>query len=319
VTGESATGELPPLTERSVRIRVPATSANLGSGFDALGLALGLHDLLEVSLAEQGLHVTPYAGVPTDERNLVVRALRVAFAATGEQPPGLRVRYTARIPHSRGLGSSSAAICAGVGAGLALRGIDVAGEEALQLAAGLEGHPDNAAPALLGGATIAWYGQGGRVRAVRLEPPPELVPVVFVPSARTSTEASRSALPATVTHRDAAYTAGRAALLVAALSEHLDLLFDATEDRLHQPFRLPAVPASAQLLTALRGAGVPAVLSGSGPSVLALCRGLAEAEQAIAIAGSAASPETGAAPFEVLQPGLDRVGCRLDEDRYGVE
>src|SRR3954447_25346962 len=124
-----------------VRVRVPATSANLGPGFDALGLALDLHDELEVTVTEQGLQVTPYGSVPTGERNLVVRSLRAALEATGGQPPGLSLTYSSTIPHSRGLGSSSAAICAGVAAGLALRGEPPAGERALRLAGGREGDP----------------------------------------------------------------------------------------------------------------------------------------------------------------------------------
>src|SRR3954447_1347035 len=152
-----------------VRVRVPATSANLGPGFDALGLALDLHDELEVTVTEGGLHVTPYGSVPTGERNLVVRALRAALAATGAQPPGLSLTYTSRIPHSRGLGSSSAAICAGVVAALGLRGVEPSDPLALDLAARIEGHPDTVAPCLLGGATIAYY-DDKTARAVRVEP-----------------------------------------------------------------------------------------------------------------------------------------------------
>jgi homoserine kinase len=287
-----------------VRVQVPATSANLGPGFDALGLALGLHDELEVSFADAGLLVHPYGGVPTGERNLVVRALRAALAATGGQPSGLQLTYTSRIPHSRGLGSSSAAICAGVVGGLALRGEDPTGELALQLAVELEGHPDNVAPCLLGGATVAWYDHAGRGRAVRLEPPETITPVVFVPAARTSTSASRGALPDMVAHRDASYTAGRAALLVAALTGFPELLFDATEDRLHQQYRLPAVPASERLLASLRTAGIPAVLSGSGPSILALCRNPAEVAEAAAMGADVDA-------VSVLRLELDRVGCTV--------
>jgi homoserine kinase len=286
----------------AVRVQVPATSANLGPGFDAMGLALGLYDELEVSLTDGGLDVTPYRTVPTDERNLVVRALRSALAATGGQPAGLRLTYSSQIPHSRGLGSSSAAICAGVSAGLALRGVDPIGELALELAVELEGHPDNVAPCLLGGFTVAWYDPGGRARAVRLNPPAELLPVVFVPAERTSTSASRSALPEMVAHRDAAYAAGRAALLVAAMSGHPEFLFDATEDRLHQQYRLPAVPVSQHLLVTLREVRIPAVLSGSGPTILALCRDAGEVEAAIALGAEIGS-------VEVLQPGIDRTGC----------
>lgn len=289
--------------QRSVRVRVPATSANLGPGFDTLGLALELFDELTVELTDGGLEVTPYGNVPVDERNLVVRSMRTAFSATGDQPDGLRLTYTSRIPHSRGLGSSSAAICAGVVAALAVRGVQPADPLALDLAARIEGHPDNVAPCLLGGVTIAYY-DGGAARAARVEPADGIVPVVFVPSVRTSTEQARAALPSVVPHGDAAYTAGRAALLVAALTGRPDLLFEATEDRLHQPYRLSASPVSSQIVTTLRANGVPAVLSGSGPSVLALCRSDAEADAAVqAVAG---------VPSVVVHRlGIDRGGAGL--------
>jgi homoserine kinase len=266
-------------------------------------VALGLHDELSVQLADAGLEVTPYGDVPVDERNLVVRSLRTAFAATGGQPTGLRLTYTSRIPHARGLGSSSAAICAGVVAGLALRGVATDDPLALHLAAEIEGHPDNVAPCLLGGATIAYYDADGAARAVRFVPDAVIRPLVFVPGARTSTEAARSALPARVPHADAAFNAGRAALLVAALSTRPDLLYPATEDRLHQPFRLPGVPASADLFARLRQRGIAAVLSGSGPTLLALCATPEEAATARKLAADAAGA------FDVLEPDLDLEGA----------
>lgn len=291
------------IDRRSVTVRVPATSANLGPGFDTLGLALGLFDELTVDLTDGGLQVTPYGNVPVDERNLVVRSMRATFSATGDQPDGLRLTYTSRIPHSRGLGSSSAAICAGVVAALAMQGIEPSDPLALELAARLEGHPDNVAPCLFGGATIAYYA-GDTARAVRVEPAPGLVPVVFVPAVQTSTEQARAALPAEVAHADAAYTGGRAALLVASLTERPDLLFEATDDRLHQPYRLAASPVSSRIVTELRSDGVPAVLSGSGPSVLALCRDEDEAERAVRAV--AAVPSVAA-----QRPGIDRTGTVL--------
>lgn len=283
-----------------VRVRVPATSANLGPGFDALGLALGWHDELTAEITEGGLEVRPYGDVPVDERNLVVRAMRTAFSATGDQPDGLRLTYASEIPHSRGLGSSSAAICAGVVAALALRGVTPDDPLALELAARIEGHPDNVAPCLAGGATVAYHADG-RARAVRFEPAPGIVPVVLVPKVRTSTAAARAALPDVVPHTDAAHTAGRAALLVTALTERPDLLFEATDDRLHQPYRLAAAPLSARFVTALRSVGIPAVLSGSGPSVLALCRDDAEADRAVRV-----SEDAQGRVVEVVPPGEDR-------------
>lgn len=258
-------------------VRVPATSANLGPGFDALGLALTLHDEVTAEVTGGGIAVT-VAGegagdLPQDERHLVVQAMHAAFDALGIRPPGLAVTCHNRIPQARGLGSSSAAIVAGVLLSRALahdgqRRLD--DDAVLALAAGLEGHPDNVAPCLLGGATIAWTDPAGVARAVRIHPAPAIRPVVFIPAQQGLTAAARAALPETVPHADAAYSAGRAALLVHALTTAPDLLFEATEDRLHQTYRAPGMPASASLLRRLRAAGVAAVISGAGPSVLAL-------------------------------------------------
>jgi homoserine kinase len=263
-----------------VRVQVPATSANLGPGFDALGLALSLHDELTLTVTEQpGLHIHAYGDVPTDESNLVVQAARAGFAAVGEQPAGLELEYVGRIPHSRGLGSSAAAICAGVTAALALCGVRDR-DLALRIAFGIERHPDNIAAALYGGLTVAWVESDGQPAAIRLAPAPGITPVAFIPQLRTSTAASRGALPELVTHADAARNAGRAALLVAALTSSSRHLVVATEDLLHQPYRLPGLPEGAALIARLRAAGIAAVLSGSGPTVLALCRDSAEAATA---------------------------------------
>jgi homoserine kinase len=264
------------LAPAQVRVQVPATSANLGPGFDAVGLALGMYDELVLRISgEPGLRIEAYGDAPTDETNLVVQGARAAFEAIGGQPLGLELAYTGRIPHSRGLGSSAAAICSGVTGALALAGVrDRA--LALRIASAIEGHPDNVAAALYGGLTIAWMDGAGQAAAVRLEPVRGLVPVAFIPERRTSTSQSRGALPASVSHADAARNAGRAALLVAALTTAPRELMAATEDRLHQPYRLPVLPEGAALIARLRAAGVPAVLSGSGPTVLALCRDSAE-------------------------------------------
>ncbi|MEV6103847.1 homoserine kinase [Streptomyces sp. NPDC051940] len=259
-----------------VRVRVPATSANLGPGFDAFGLALGLYDDVVVRVAESGLDID-IAGegadtLPRDESHLLVRAMRAAFELLGGQPRGLEIVCANRIPHGRGLGSSSAAICAGI---LAARAVTIGGAErlsddaVLDLATELEGHPDNVAACLLGGFTIAWT-DGGSAHAVRLDPAASVVPVVFVPGRPVLTEEARGLLPRTVPHADAAANAGRAALLVEALTRRPDLLLTATEDRLHQDYRSPAMPESISLVSRLRADGVPAVVSGAGPTVLAL-------------------------------------------------
>lgn len=259
-----------------VRVRVPATSANLGPGFDTAGLALTLHDVVVVRVSEGGLSVD-VAGegaeaVPRNRRHLVVSSLRAAFDRLGGQPRGLEVVCANRIPHGRGLGSSAAAIVAAV---VAARALVLGGEElldddaALALAADLEGHPDNVAACLRGGLTLAWT-SGEGTRAVRLDAHPDLAPVAFVPSTRASTRRARRMLPETVSHADAAANAACAALLPLALCSDPDLLLVATEDRLHQQYRAPAAPRTAKLLTALRADGVPAVVSGAGPTVLAL-------------------------------------------------
>ncbi|MGH3160207.1 MAG: homoserine kinase, partial [Streptosporangiaceae bacterium] len=234
--------------------------------------------------------------------HLVVRAMRAAFTQAGVQQPGLAHPGLAHpglaqpgparpglarpglarpglalccvnaIPQSRGLGSSAGAIVAGLLAARALAG--TAGESGPPLveATRLEGHPDNVAACLAGGLTIAWtLGEPGSApKSVRLDPHPDIRPVVCVPTSGMPTEAARNALPATVPHRDATATAGRSALLIAALTGRPDLLFDATEDLLHEPYRRPLMPASAGLIGRLRAAGVAAVLSGAGPSVIAL-------------------------------------------------
>jgi homoserine kinase len=267
------------LAERAVLVRVPATSANLGPGFDTLGLALSLHDEIEARITDSGLDIQVSgegAGDVADagEKHLVVRAMRVAFDELGlPQPVGLALRCVNRIPHGRGLGSSAAAIVAGLVAARALAGAPVGPEDVLPLANVLEGHPDNVAPCLFGGLTIAWMADDGvslpQARAIRLEPRPEVLPVAFIAPDPVSTKVARGLLPATVPHVDAARNAGRAALLIAALTAHPEALLDGTEDKLHQDYRAPAMPHSHELVTRLRTVGVPAVISGAGPTVLA--------------------------------------------------
>ncbi|MET8834279.1 homoserine kinase [Micromonospora sp. NPDC004540] len=263
-------------TSGPVRVRVPATSANLGPGFDSLGLALGLHDDVAAEVTAGGVRVAVTgegAGeLPGDDRHLVVTAMRATFDLLGGQPAGLALECVNRIPQARGLGSSSAAIVAGVLLARALVADGAARLDdaaALQLASELEGHPDNVAPCLLGGFTVAWTEPGG-ARAVSLPVAAAVRPTVLVPGERGLTSVARAALPATVPHGDAALTAGRAALLVHALTADPALLLPATVDRLHQDYRAGGMPATAALVNALRAAGVAAVVSGAGPTVLAL-------------------------------------------------
>lgn len=299
----------PSPTAGTVRVRVPATSANLGPGFDALGLALTLYDEVTVRVVGSGIRVTVSgegAGeLPDDESHLVVRCALTAFERIGVRPPGLAVSCVNRIPQARGLGSSSAAIVAGILAARALApdASSFDDDAVLRLASEIEGHPDNVAPCLLGGATIAWL-DGRGAQAVRVEPAEGVRPVVYVPEERGLTAHARAALPPTVPHADAAYNAGRAALLVHALSREPALLLPATEDRLHQSYRAPGAPATYALVSELRSAGIPAVVSGAGPAVLAF-RGFGE----IPIT-------TG---WQLLDLGIDAEGALVEVDSQHAE
>jgi homoserine kinase len=261
---------------RPVTVEVPATSANLGPGFDCLGLALELGDTLVAEVAPSGIEVVVEgegAGeVPLDERHLVVRSMQAAFAVLGDQPPGLRLTTTNRIPHGRGMGSSSAAIVGGI---VLARALVEDGPErlpdpvALALAVEIEGHADNVGPALLGGLVICGH-DGDDAWAEPAPLDPDLAAVVFVPPDGVLTEVARSLLPESVPFADAVANSGRVALLVRALGGRPDLLLRATEDFLHQEHRGPAMPESLGLVASLRERGVAAVVSGAGPSVLAL-------------------------------------------------
>ncbi|MGX6605702.1 homoserine kinase [Micromonosporaceae bacterium Da 78-11] len=260
----------------TVSVRTPATSANLGPGFDAMGLALTLYDDLSARVVgdsyQVGVEGEGAGELPADESHLVVRAMLATFDEFGARPPGLDVRCVNRIPQARGLGSSSAAIVGGVqlARGLVVNGLDLIDDEAaLRIAAGLEGHPDNVAPCLFGGFTIAWT-EGPGARAVRLATADRVRPTVFIPMEQGYTATARAALPSAVPHADAAFNAGRAALLTHALTSDPALLFAATEDRLHQGYRAEGMPGTASLVAALRSVGVAAVVSGAGPTVLAL-------------------------------------------------
>lgn len=293
-----------------VRVRVPATSANLGPGFDALGLALGVYDEIEVfALGSPTVEVQVTgegAGrVGEGEQHLVVRALRAALDHVGAPQTGLRLLCTNRVPHTRGLGSSAAAVVAGIVAARGLIADPAAMDDAtaLALATRLEGHPDNAAPALLGGATVAWGAP--EPGAVRIEVHEGIEPVVLVPSTEVATRTARAALPATVPHTDAAFTAGRAALLVEAIARRPDLLLLATEDRLHQRYRAPVMPGSFAVVTALRELGYPAVVSGAGPSVLVLAP----------VPDEVLTGVLGGEPWTVLRPGVSRHGAQVFAER----
>lgn len=298
-----------------VRVRVPATSANLGPGFDALGLALGLHDDVEVRALGSPEVVVEVTGegageVPDDERHLVVQALRTALDHVGAPQSGVHLVCHNRIPHGRGLGSSAAAVVAGIAAarGLVSEPEALSDDVALALATQMEGHPDNAAPAIHGGATVAWSTAAG-VGVAPLAVHPDVAPVAIVPANRLSTSSARGVLPSTVPHADAAFQAGRAALLVEALGRRPDLLLDATADRLHQEYRRRVMPHSLALVDALRAAGVAAVVSGAGPTVLALARRTAHGTDADAAIATAFGPTLGG--WRVLPLPVDTEGVRV--------
>jgi homoserine kinase len=307
---------VPTFFSQPVHVRVPATSANLGPGFDAFGIALGLYDELEVrALASPGVTVEVTgegAGqVPDDEQHLVVSSLRAALDEVGASQTGLHLVCHNRIPHGRGLGSSAGAVVAGI---VAARGL-IAEPEALSddvtvdLAARIEGHPDNAAPAVLGGATLAWR-DDGRFRALDLLVHDDLALLAVVPPNHLSTKAARGVLPATVPHADAAFQAGRTALLVEALGRRPDLLLTATQDRLHQEYRRSVMPGSLALVDVLRAQGIAAVVSGAGPTVLVLARrsgeGTTDADDAVRDAFGGAM-----GGWQILPLAVDRAGATV--------
>lgn len=260
---------------------VAASSANLGPGFDSLGLALSLYDEIVVEVTESGLVVEVEgqgAGqVPLDSTHLVVQAIGHGMQCADVAAPGLKVICRNDIPHSRGLGSSAAAVVGGLavvnGLVTQLGSEPLADAELIQLASEFEGHPDNASAAVLGGAIVSWTEHEGvlpRYSAVPIQLHPDIHLFPAIPAERSSTAETRVLLPEQVSHTDARFNLSRAALLVVALTQRPDLLMEATEDILHQPQRAAAMPRSAEYLQILRRCGVSAVLSGAGPAVIAL-------------------------------------------------
>lgn len=261
---------------RSVTVRVPATTANLGPGFDTLGMALAVYDELQVTArAEPGavveVHGVGEGEVPTDETNLVVRSIAHTFAAVGQPLPGLALVANNTIPHGRGMGSSGAAIVSGIMAakGLLEGVVEFDAELLLKLATELEGHPDNVAPALFGGLTITWVTPDGP-RFKKLIVHRGVSPLVAVPERTMSTALARSLQPESVPHEDAIFNVSRSALLIAALVQSPELLLAATEDKLHQSYRASAMPETDALIQVLRANDLAAVVSGAGPSILVL-------------------------------------------------
>ncbi|HJU96408.1 MAG TPA: homoserine kinase [Jiangellaceae bacterium] len=311
--------------KRGVQVRVPATSANLGPGFDTLGLALDWHDVVTARVVErtptaEGMPTARAAGgrttvevsgegagvLPGDEHHLVARTMRETFDLLRVRADELELRCENSVPHGRGLGSSAAAIVAGVLAARALAAADTGqlpDDAVLALAARIEGHADNVAACLLGGLTIAWTSHQGP-RAIRLEVHPELRAIACVPEAPLATAAARALLPAAVPHADAARNAAGAALLVEALTRRPEVLLDATHDLLHQQYRAPAMPDSLTLVAELRARGLAAVVSGAGPSVVVLSTGADDLASVVEV--------TGRGSWQVRQLEVDHRGAVVE-------
>ncbi len=258
---------------RSVRVRVPATTANLGPGFDCLGLALDLWNEAEFTIDGEGLRLACSGEgqqLPTDERNLIIQSIRFFCDTRGlTLPRGLAIRCQNQIPVSSGLGSSAAAVLTGLLGIAALLDRPLDPNEALSLAARMEGHADNAAAALLGGLVIVAAGKGAWL-ARQIAIPTRQVAVVL-PEIDLPTHAARAALPEDIALKDVTYNLGRAMLVVEALrSGDLGLLSQAMDDRLHLPYRLPLIPGGQRALDAAYRASASAVtISGAGPSLIA--------------------------------------------------
>jgi homoserine kinase len=304
-----------------VTVRVPATTANLGPGYDSLGLALALYDTLTVESLESEELLFDLTGegaetLPRDASHLVIRAMEAAFERLGFRHGGLKVTAENVVPHGRGLGSSASAVVAAISAANALvpeanrRGEDWI----LQLTSELEGHPDNVAPAIFGGLALSWQ-DSDQYSSTSATVSGTVVPVVAVPDFELSTETARALLPASVGHHAAAMNAGRAALLIHALTTRPEFLLAGTEDYLHQSYRAEAMRPSAALIAALRAAGHAAVVSGAGPTVLVLADGDAEAAAVVTFIEEFAAANTPDTGWRVLKLAVDVEGAKVELHR----
>lgn len=321
VPAESAAGIPAVPAGQLVTVRVPATSANLGPGYDSLGLALTLHDTLTVETLASGELEFELSGegaesLPRDATHLVVKALTEALHRLGFRHEGLRITADNVNPHGRGLGSSASAVVAAVSAANALvpeasrRGRDWI----LQLTSEMEGHPDNVAPAIFGGLALSWQ-DSDQYSSTCAAVAPSVIPVVAVPDYELSTEAARALLPASVGHHAAAMNSGRAALLIHALTASPEFLLPGTEDYLHQSYRAEAMRPSAELIAALRQAGHAAVVSGAGPTVLVLANGEAEAREVVAFIGAHTADNTPEVGWRVMKLAVDVEGAKVEVHR----
>ena len=287
----------PTFKAQPMQVQVPATSANLGPGFDCLGLALTMFDRYIAQVQDEpgvDIDVTGEGAddVARNDKNLVIKAMYKGFEFLGGKPRGIALRQLNVIPHSRGLGSSVSAIVGGLSLAraLVLGGNErMSLEDMLVIANEMEGHPDNVATAIFGGANIAWQdSQRGRMvaQSVHIEVDARIGALAFIPATSVATSKARKMLPESLPHADAVRNTSNAALLVHALEHRPDLLHTATADFLHQSYRKDAMPQSFALLTKLRNAGVAAFISGAGPTVLVLhTGGPSEAEELRRAAG----------------------------------
>jgi homoserine kinase len=303
---------------QAVTVTVPATSANLGPGFDSLGLAVSLYDTVTVrTTVADGITVDVEGegavDVPRDASHLVVRTILDTLHRAGYDAPGLALQARNVIPHGRGLGSSASAIVTGVLAANALLPAPARldGAAVLQLCSSLEGHPDNVAPALSGALAISWEGSRA-FGSTRVAVHPEIVPVVAIPAVELSTETARALLPSSVPHQSAAANSGRAALLVHALVQEPQLLLEGTLDSLHQDYRAEAMPASAALMKHLRALGYAAVISGAGPTVMTLASSPAQAGRIQAAIADYLEAAGGAGSWRVLRLNVDTEGAKVE-------
>lgn len=304
----------PTYKAQPVQVQVPASSANLGPGFDCLGLALNMHDRYMAQVMDEpgvDIDVTGEGAdsIPISDKNLVIKAMHKGFDFLGGRPRGIALRQLNVIPHGRGLGSSAAAIVGGLALAraLVLGGNErMSNEDMLTIANEMEGHPDNVSAAIFGGANLAWQeSQRGHVvaQSLNFDVDPRIGALAFVPSTEFSTSKARKMLPESIPHGDAVKNSSNVAVLVQALQNRPDLLLGATEDYLHQSYRKEAMPNSFALMTKLRKAGVAAFISGAGPAVLVLhTGGETEAAELERAAGD---------KFQMMSLGISRTGVSL--------
>jgi len=304
----------PTFKAQPVQVQVPASSANLGPGFDCLGLALTMNDRYMAQVMDEpgvDIDVTGEGAesVPTTEKNLVIKAMHKGFDFLGGRPRGISLRQLNVIPHGRGLGSSAAAIVGGLALSraLVLGGNErMSFEDMLNIANEMEGHPDNVSAAIYGGANLAWQeSQRGHVvaQSLNFEVDPRIGVLAFVSSTELSTSKARKMLPESIPHSDAVKNSSNVAVLLQALQHRPDLLLGATQDYLHQSYRKDAMPSSFALMTKLRSAGVAAFISGAGPTVLVLhTGGETEAAELERAAGD---------KFHMIALGISRTGVSV--------